>query len=362
MSMMDDIIVTTGELVLSQVDGALGHIHLNRPRALNSLNPEMVQKIAEDVDALESNPSVKTLAITGEGRGLCAGGDIKLVWKLGQTDPEAALAFWADEYRLNARIASARKPWLAIMDGICMGGGAGLSVHGSHRVVTERTQFAMPETGIGFFPDVGMTWALGRAKKHLGFWIGLTGSTITPADTIAAGLADAMIPSASIPELLDELAAGRKVDDILATLRIDPGVSRLDEHSDLVDKVFSADTVEKILAALETSPSEFGRETFDRLSQLSPTSLVITLELLRAATSSESLEECLAREYTACSITLQQRDFYEGIRAAVIDKDRDPTWFPKRLIDVDKAAIHEAMRSRSSTVPRAHSRIAVDVQ
>ncbi|MGK6316434.1 enoyl-CoA hydratase/isomerase family protein [Neorhizobium sp. DT-125] len=362
MSMIDGIIETSGELVLSKVDGALGHIHLNRPQALNSLNQEMVRQIAEDVDALESNPSVKTLAITGEGRGLCAGGDIKWVWKTGQTDPEAALEFWAEEYRLNARIASTRKPWLAVMDGICMGGGAGLSVHGSHRVVTERTQFAMPETGIGFFPDVGMTWELGRARKHLGFWIGLTGSTITAADTIAAGLADVMVPSESIPELLDELAAGRKVDDILATLRVDPGPSRLEEHSDLIDEVFSAGTVEKILAALETSPSGFGRETFDRLSRLSPTSLVITLELLEAAAASKSLEECLAREYAGCSIILRRRDFYEGVRAAVIDKDRNPSWSPKRLIDVDKAAIQKVIRSHSMLPPQANSRSTVGVQ
>ena len=141
--------LTPNDTVIVSVEGALGRIHLNRPEALNSLNLDMVQKIDRGLDALESNPTVKAIALTGEGRALCAGGDIKMIWQVGQTAPEQALAFWAEEYRLNARISHLCKPWLAVMDGICMGGGVGLSVHGSHRIVTERTRFAMPETGIG---------------------------------------------------------------------------------------------------------------------------------------------------------------------------------------------------------------------
>ncbi|UNK41000.1 enoyl-CoA hydratase/isomerase family protein (plasmid) [Shinella sp. H4-D48] len=337
------------------VDGALGRIHLNRPEALNSLNLDMVRKIAWEIEALESNPAVRAIALTGEGRALCAGGDIKMIWQTGRTTPEAALAFWAEEYRLNARISHMRKPWLAVMDGICMGGGVGLSVHGSHRVVTERTRFAMPETGIGYFPDVGSTWTLARAPEHLGFWIGLTGASIGAADTIAASLADVMIPSEAVPGLLSDIASGRTVDAALDSYSVDPGASALKDNAALIDRIFRIENIAGIFAALRADGSDFAMATLAHLAGKSPTSLVLTLHLLREANGSTSLEDCLDREYAADATILAGHDFYEGVRAAVIDKDRAPVWSPARLEDVNQAALLAAIKPRPSLFPRLPS-------
>ncbi|MCM2477563.1 enoyl-CoA hydratase/isomerase family protein [Rhizobium sp. CG5] len=343
------------DTVLTGVDGALGRIHLNRPEALNSLDLDMVRKIAWEIEALESNPSVRVIALTGEGRALCAGGDIKMIWQTGRTAPEEALAFWAEEYRLNARISHMRKPWLALMDGICMGGGVGLSVHGSHRVVTERTRFAMPETGIGYFPDVGGTWVLARAPQHLGFWIGLTGASIGAADTIAAGLADVMVPSDVLPALLSDIASGRSVDTAIAAHRVDPGVSTLKENAALIDSVFAMRDMAGVFKALRAVGSDFAAMTVAHLEGKSPTSLVLTLHLLREAQRSASLEACLDREYAADAAILHGHDFYEGVRAAVIDKDRNPAWSPARLEEVDQQALLAAIKPLPSLFPIALS-------
>lgn len=336
--------ITSNETVVVGLEGALGRIHLNRPEALNSLNLDMVRKISDRIDALEGNPAVRAIALTGEGRALCAGGDIKMIWQVGRTAPQEALVFWAEEYRLNARISHLRKPWLAVMDGICMGGGVGLSVHGSHRIVTEKTRFAMPETGIGYFPDVGGTWALSRAPQHLGFWIGLTGATIGAADTIAAGLADAMVPSEALPALLADIASGQTVESAIKAHAVDPGVSMLKDNAVLIDSVFASEDMEEIFAALQANGSDFAKSTLALLEAKSPTSLVLTLHLLRAAQSSASLETCLDREYAADALILDGHDFYEGVRAAVIDKDRDPIWSPARLREVDQEGLVSAIK------------------
>jgi enoyl-CoA hydratase len=340
-----------GDTVLMGVEGALGRIHLNRPEALNSLNLDMVRKIAWEIEALESNPAVQAIALTGEGRALCAGGDIKMIWQTGRTAPDDALAFWAEEYRLNARISHMLKPWLAVMDGICMGGGVGLSVHGSHRVVTERTQFAMPETGIGYFPDVGGTWALARAPQYLGFWIGLTGASIGAADTIAACLADAMVPSDAIPALLSDIASGRNVDSALNAHRVDPGPSVLKENSELIQRAFRVGDIVGIFEVLRSDGSDFAKATLAHLERKSPTSLVLTLHLMREAQTSTTLEACLDREYAADAAVLTGHDFYEGVRAAVIDKDRNPAWSPARLEEVDQSALLATIKPLASLFP-----------
>ncbi|WP_062119973.1 enoyl-CoA hydratase/isomerase family protein [Aureimonas sp. AU40] len=331
--------------VVTYTEGALGRIHLNRPKALNSLTLEMVRLISDGLDALEADGAIRPIALTGEGdRALCAGGDIKMIWSLGRSDPAAAMAFWAAEYRLNARIARLRKPWVALMDGICMGGGVGLSVHGSHRVVTERTRFAMPETRIGYFPDVGGTFALSRARQNLGLWIGLTGATIGAADTIAAGLADAMVPSGRLPALLGDLALGRSADEALAAHAADPGPSELAAHAGLIEAAFGAGRMADGIAVLREEGSDFARATLAHLERGSPTSHVLTLHLLRAAKASPDLETCLDREYAADALMLAGHDFYEGVRAAVIDKDGAPRWSPARLEEVNEAALLAALR------------------
>ncbi|KTQ97137.1 3-hydroxyisobutyryl-CoA hydrolase [Aureimonas ureilytica] len=343
----------TSPFVRAEVDGALGRIHLDRPEALNSLDLGMIRAIAHALDRFERDDSVRAVALTGEGRALCAGGDIKMIWRVGRTQPEEALGFWAEEYQLNARIARSPKPWVAVMDGICMGGGVGLSVHGSHRVVTERTRFAMPETGIGYFPDVGGTFALSRAPHRLGFWLGLTGASVGAADAIAAGLADTMIPSDAIPALLADLAAGRPADAALAAHAADPGSSRLADHAGLIEAVFAGADISAILSALWADGSAFSAETLALLDAKSPTSLVLTLHLLQEALRSPDLETCLDREYAADAAILQGHDFYEGVRAAVVDKDRNPVWRPATLAEVDAPALVASLRPHPSLFPSA---------
>ena len=326
--------------VLISVEGALGRVHLNRPEVLNSLNLDMVRLIGAGLDRLEADPAVRVIALTGAGdRALCAGGDIKTLWSSGRSAPETAMTFWAEEYRLNARIHRLAKPWVAVMHGICMGGGVGLSIHGRHRIVTERVKFATPEVTIGYFPDVGATWALPRAPRCLGLWIGLTGATIGAADGIAAGLADAMVPAGSIPALLADLAAGRAPEAAIAAHAADAGPSRLHAHAGLIETAFAGDDMAAIMAAFRADRSDFASETLAALAKNSPTSLVLALHLMRAGAHSPDLETCLDREFAANALILQGNDFYEGVRAAVIDKDRNPKWQPAELGSVDTRAL-----------------------
>jgi enoyl-CoA hydratase len=324
--------------VLISVQGALGRVHLNRPEALNSLNLEMVRLIWAGLDRLEADPAVKVIALTGEGeRALCAGGDIKSIWTHGRSDPAIPLGFWAEEYRLNARIARLDKPWVAVMHGICMGGGVGLCIHGRHRVMTETVRFATPEVTIGYFPDVGATWAL--PKTPLGFWIGLTGATIGAADGIAAGLADALVPTGVVPALLADLAAGIAPDVAIAAHQAAAGPSRLMAEVGLIERAFARQDMLEIMRALQADGSAFAVETLGLLAKNSPSGLVMALHLLRAGAGSADLETCLDREFAASALFLKGSDFYEGIRAAVIDKDRAPKWHPATLEAVDQGAL-----------------------
>ena len=325
--------------VLISVEGALGRVHLNRPEVLNSLNLDMVRLIWAGLDRLEADSAVRVIALTGEGdRALCAGGDLKSIWSSGRVEPDIPMTFWAEEYRLDARIHRLAKPWVAVMHGICMGGGVGLCIHGRHRIMTERVKFATPEVTIGYFPDVGATWALSHAPRGLGLWIGLTGAVIGAADGIAAGLADAMVPAAAIPALLADLAAGHMPGAAIAAHTADPGPSRLIAHAGLIETAFAGDSMAQIMAALRADGSDFATETLAALARNSPTSLVLALHLLRAGAGSPDLETCLDREFAANALILKGHDFYEGIRAAVIDKDRNPNWQPAKLAAVDARA------------------------
>ncbi|KQW61583.1 MULTISPECIES: enoyl-CoA hydratase/isomerase family protein [unclassified Ensifer] len=319
--------------VIVERQGAIGRIRLNRMKALNSLNVPMIRLIAEALTEFESDPSVAAVMVTGEGeRGLCAGGDIRMIYESGRERPAEGAQFWREEFIVNSRISAYPKPYVAIMDGIVMGGGVGISAHGSHRVVTERTRLAMPETGIGYFPDVGATWLLPHAPGEFGTYLGLTGRDIGATDAIHARLADHYVPTAKLDELFSTLAAlppSAKAADVDAAIQgvaeqVPP--SALAAHLKAIDRCFAFDTVEEILAALEAEDSDFGRETLALLRSRSALSMALTLDLLRAGRKSASLNECLEREYSATLGMLSNPDFYEGVRAAVIDKDRNPRW------------------------------------
>ncbi len=328
----------TGGDVLAGRQGSLGLILLNRPRVLNSLSLDMVKAIEEALDRFEKDPAIAAVLMTGEGeRGLCAGGDIRTFYESGKAGDGRAADFLRAEYRMNARIAAYPKPYVVFMEGITMGGGVGVSSHGSHRVVTDTTKLAMPETGIGFFPDIGATWLLAKAPGELGTLMGLTGEAVGAADAIEAGLADWFVPADALADLAEKLTillpgtthkdVSLLVDAAATTL---PGGDFADNRA-LIDHCFGFDAVEEIEAALAVEANPFAEKIRSAMMAKSPTSLKVTLALLRAARKSPDLRTCLEREFAATAQILHTPDFYEGIRAAIIDKDRNPKWSPASL-------------------------------
>ncbi len=343
--------------------GALGRIRLNRPKALNSLTLKMVRDIGAALDDFEQDSAVAAVLVTGEGeRGLCAGGDIRAIYDGGKTGSELPETFWREEYTLNARIGRYPKPYIVVMDGIVMGGGVGISVYGSHRIVTERTRFAMPETGIGFFPDVGASWFLTRRPSELGTYVGLTGEPLGAADAILVGLADVFVRSERLPALTETLAslpAGSTRETISTTIAgfsEAPPAGVLEPQQEAIDRLFAFGTIEDILEALRRDGSPFVEKILPVLSAKSPLSLNVTLRLLRLGQKTDRLEDCLEREFTATAAVLRSHDFYEGVRAAVIDKDRNPQWRPARLADVTAADVDAYFR------PSAHPLFATKIK
>lgn len=340
--------------VLVETAGRLGRIRLNRPRALNALTHAMVGEIDAALDRFRADPAVAAVLLTGEGeRGLCAGGDIRSLY---DGDLAFAEGFWRDEYRLDSRIAAYEKPFVAVMDGLTMGGGVGLAGHARHRVVTERSRVAMPETGIGYLPDVGATWLLPRAPGETGTYLGLTGAPMDAADAIFAGFADAMVPVDALPRLvaaLQELPEEAEAEDVAVMIRAlarDPGPGSLAENRAVIDRCFAFDMVDEIVSALDADGSDFAARTLATLREKSPASLVLTLCLLRRGRTAPSLEDCLEREFHASLAVLAEGDFREGVRAAVIDKDRNPRWNPATLAAVDPARIAGWLRPRAAPV------------
>ena len=344
---MDEIIVETA--------GRLGRIRLNRPKALNALTHGMVGRINAALDGFTGDAGITCVLLTGEGeRGFCAGGDVRSLYLSEGT--AFAEQFWRDEYRLDARVARFDKPVVAIMDGITMGGGVGLSAHARHRVVTERSRVAMPETGIGYLPDVGATWLLPRAPGETGTYLGLTGEPMDAADTIKAGFADAMVPASALAGLIEALsdmpenASHAEVAAAIRAWSIEPGPGRLAAQRALIDRCFSHDTMPEILSALDEDGSAFAAQTRATLAEKAPASLVLTLHLLRRGRTAQNLEACLEREFHASLAMLAEGDFREGIRAAVIDKDRRPRWSPADLAEVDPDRIARWLEPRAAPV------------
>ena len=342
-----------GEEILTARQGALGLISLNRPRVLNSLSLGMVEAMTAALDRFEQDQTIAAVLVTGEGeRGLCAGGDIRMFYESGKAGDSKASEFLKAEYRLNAKIARYSKPYLVFMEGITMGGGVGVSSHGSHRVVTETTKLAMPETGIGFFPDIGATWLLANAPGEIGTWMGLTGDTILAADTIAAGFADYYVPADRLGSLASALAtlppeAGSDAaTDMIKTFATDLPTGKLADNRAMIDQCFAFDTVEEIVKALQAAGTDFATATLSTMLAKSPTSLKVTLRMLREARRSKDLETCLEREFAGTLQVVKVPDFYEGIRAAIIDKDRNPKWSPATLEDVAPESVEAFFAAR----------------
>lgn len=329
------------------VDGGLAAIVLNRPRVLNALSPRQLSGLGRLLLEWRDDPAVGAVVIEGAGeRAFCAGGDIRAVWdnRLAGRD-DANIAIFRDEYRLDRLIHHYPKPFVAVLDGIVMGGGAGVSVNGRWRVATERTLFAMPEAAIGFFPDVGATHFLSRCPGRIGRFLGLTGTRLGPADCLWAGLATHYVPASALPALKADLrrAAGSAepggaVAAVLGEHHREPGVSWLAETADAIDRVFAAPSPREVVSALVAEGTEWARQALEAMGDASPTSLGV---IQRQLSDGKGLgfDDAIRREFRLACRFLAGHDFIEGIRALVIDKDRTPRWSPPTLADLSAARI-----------------------
>lgn len=331
-------------------DGRSGRVTLARPRALNALTLPMIRALDQALDTFERDSAVMHVVLDGEGgRAFCAGGDIVALRAAALSGDHApAEMFWREEYRLNARIARFPKPVVAIMDGIVMGGGVGLAGHASYRMTTERLTLGMPEVGIGFAPDVGATWLLSQTEGELGTHMALTGALIGADDALAMGLADLRISSDRIQDLLRAL---RTHDLGEAFASVDAGIggtsSPLLEARDWIDEAYAGDDPVTMVARLRARPEPAAHEAADAIESASPTAIHIALRALRNAAELPDLETCLKHEYRIATSFLDVSDFAEGIRAAVVDKDRRPRWSPGNLDAVDPRAVDRAFASRA---------------
>ncbi|PWC06848.1 enoyl-CoA hydratase/isomerase family protein [Mycetocola zhujimingii] len=335
----------------TRVADGIGRITLNRPRVLNALTHEMIRGIDEALERWRSDPEVAMVLIDGAGdRGLCAGGDIRGLRQHaldGRND--LSRRFWRDEYELCATIDEYPKPYIALMTGITMGGGVGVSAHGSIRIVTESSRVAMPETRIGFSPDVGGTWLLAHAPGELGTYLGLNGQTMSGADAVACGFADHYVPSDRLPRLLEALgeqAVSGSPTDVVLSFSEAPPASTLEAEREWIDRCYSADSVSEILERLRAESGSEAADAADELGALSPMAVTVALAALRRARGLGSLREALAQEYRTSAWLAEQPDLAEGIRAQVVDKDRSPKWLPSRLATVPPSLAATALGHR----------------
>lgn len=333
----------------------LGVLRLNRPKALNSLTLTMVRLMREALNRFASDPEIVGVLVYGEGeRGFCAGGDIRALYDGRGTDQSAYRTFWREEYALNASIARFPKLYIAVMDGVAMGGGVGVSVHGNRRIVTERTRLAMPETRIGFIPDVGGSWLLSRCGG-IGVYLALSGTEIGADDAISLGLADHRIRSEAAPELIRELTGATKrehIDEIIGAYAEQTSAQgALTAHRAMFDRVMTLRSPRAMIDALRNEALDLSLRAADAIEARSPTSLCLTHKLLEAARRASRLEDCLENEFKAACSLLRTHDLYEGVRAVIIDKDQRPQWRPATLEEVDDRVIAELLRGPSGLSP-----------
>jgi enoyl-CoA hydratase len=329
--------------VVARVEGSVGRITLNRPKALHALNTQMCEAIVTALQAWRRDPAVALVLIDHAGeRGFCAGGDIRMLAQSGVTGGVEARGFFLVEYRMNALLMAYDKPIVAVMDGVVMGGGVGIALPCRYRVATERTIFAMPETGIGLFPDVGGGWHLPRLPGEAGMWLALTGARIKGADCLLLGIATHYVESGKVEALkaaivADPAAIGSRLADDAA----DPGEAPYAQNRDVIDSAFAAPSVEAILQALREDGSPFAIAQHDILLTKSSQALKVAFRQLRIGRTLTSFDDNMAMEYCIGARVVVRHDFIEGVRAVIVDKDNKPHWSPEQLAGVTDTLLDE---------------------
>lgn len=334
--------------ILFERRGAAGLVTLNRPQALNAVSLGMVRALTRQLAEWESDPAIARVIVTSnDSRAFSAGGDLRALYDLGRAGRyEEALGYFREEYALNARIKDYRKPYVSLIDGIVMGGGVGISVHGSHRVAGDKFMFAMPEVGIGFFPDVGATFFLPRLPAALGIYCALTGERLDAADAVAAGVATHRVPSAQFPDLIETLCRAVPLDASLAACARPAAAGPVVSRGRAIATLFTGERVEDILAALDTAgaaggaDAAFASAAAALIRTKSPTSLKVTLAQMQRG-SALDFAECMRTEFRIVSRVVRGHDFYEGVRAVIIDKDQAPRWQPSTLTAVSAAEVEQ---------------------
>jgi len=333
--------------VIAQIENGVGRLTLNRPAALHALNTAMCELMIEALLAWRGDPAVHAVLIDHSGeRGFCAGGDIRMLAESGAGDGAAARRFFFIEYQLNVLLFDYPKPVVTIMDGVTMGGGVGLAMPSRYRVATERTNFAMPETGIGLFPDVGGGWHLPRLPGETGMWLALTGARLRGADCLALGIATHFVESGKVAELKEflvsahpRLCGDEQIKEALSRFQSDPGPAPIAARRADIDRLFAGNSVEAIFAALAADPSDWAKAQLDTLKTKSPQTLKVAFRQLRQGAAMTSFAGEMAVEYRIGARVVQRPDFIEGVRAVIVDKDNAPRWDPASLDGVTEAML-----------------------
>ncbi len=332
------------EIILAE-RGRAGFARLNRPRALNALTLDMIGKLEAFYHRCAKAPHIYGIVLEGDDRAFCSGGDIRYVYEIGRNRPDEATRFYAEEYQHNWTLECFTKPSIALINGIVMGGGVGTSLYGTHRVAGENTRFAMPETGIGVFPDVGAGWFLPRMPGETGLYLGLTGTILGQADAFYVGFATHCIPASRFETIRAAMAEADPIDPILNDLHEAPGEYPLEALRPVIDRIFAARSVEEIVTRLGEERGEWqdwARQTRETMLKRSPLSLKVTFEHLRRGATYRNLKDALIVEHRLTRRFMEEPDHYEGIRAAVIEKGRTPRWRHAALAEVSDAEV-EAM-------------------
>ena len=339
--------------ILFERRGAAGLVTLNRPQALNALTHAMVAAMKAQLDDWAGDPEISCVVVRGAGeRAFCAGGDVRAIAEFGRVGTGYALDFWRDEYILNAAIKHYPKPYAALMHGIAMGGGLGVSVHGDFRFADETSLFAMPETGIGFFPDVGGSYFLARCPGEIGMYLALTGARLKAADALYAGIATHLVRAETRPILMDALTQGENPAELLSEIEVRPvPEAPLAKQRATIDNIFSLPAVEEILEALEAEGNEWTAATAATIRTKSPTSLKIAFRELREG-KLRSFDDCMRMEFRIASRILAGHDFFEGVRAALVEKNNAPRWRPASLGEVTDEVVNACFAPlRESELP-----------